>query len=358
MYRLPIINARLYASREKPLRLDNVGYDLYTFIMTKTRIFHALVCLFVVVFAGCAQQQAYRLLDRAIAYEANGDYDDALTAFQEAVDVCPQDAVLHRWLGRAHLRRSQFDAAQTEFELALSLAPSYLVVYRDLAVVSEALEMPDAAISWLEQAVAKVPEHEDSQRDLVGLYLAHDHLSLAQSLLDQVVAQRPEAAWAHFQLGGLYLALKWPERAEASFARVLEIEPQNDESNLHVRAHSELGNVYFERKEYEKAEEFYKKALDLNPLDDSSMNNLAWVYALRGVHLREGIRLSRRSLRLRPQAPSYMDTLAELYYKLGNTARAIQIIRQAIAQEPDDPVLRIHLQRQLAKFMSGGQGKV
>ncbi len=320
-----------------------------------------LCCLFsaVLLLSSCAEYRAYRHLNRAVAHEANGNSETALAIFQAAVHICPEDAVLRRWLGRAYLRRNQYDAARAEFETALALAPNYLIVYRDLAVVCEALKMPEAAIGWLEKAIAQVPAHEKSHRDLVGLYLAHDQLRDAQSLLKTVVERWPRAMWAHFQLGGLYLVLKWPERAEEAYAQVLDIEPKNnDESELKARAHGELGNVYSEREDYARAEEFYKKALALNPLDDSSLNNLAWIYAIQGIHLREGIRLSRRSLRLRPHAPAYLDTLAELHYKMGNTERAILIIRQAIALQPDDPELRAHLHRQLAKFISGGQGKV
>lgn len=324
---------------------------------TRTILFSILASA--LLLSGCAEYRAYRHLDRAVTLEANGDRETALAIFQAAVDICPEDAVLRRWLGRAYLRRSQYNAARVEFETALGLAPNYLVLYRDLAAVNEALKMPEVAITWLEKAISQVPAHRESYRDLVSLYLAHDQLSEAQSLLETVIEQWPKTMWAHFQLGSLYMVLKWPERAEEAYVQALNIEPKNDyELDIQARTHGELGNVYYERKNYERAEEYYKKALELNPLDDSSLNNLAWIYAIQGIHLREGIRLSRRSLHLRPHTPSYMDTLAELYYQMGNTERAIFIIRQAIALDPDNPEIRAHLHRQLAKFISGGRGKV
>ena len=327
--------------------------------MDNTRTILFCILASALLLSGCAEYRAYRHLDRAVTLEANGDHETALAIFQAAVDIDPEDAVLRRWLGRAYLRRSQYDAARVEFETALGLAPNYLVLYRDLAAVNEALKMPEVAITWLEKAILQVPAHRESYRDLVSLYLAHDQLSEAQTLLETVVEQWPKTMWAHFQLGSLYMVLKWPERAEESYVQALNIEPKNDyELDIQARTHGELGNVYYERKNYERAEEYYKKALELNPLDDSSLNNLAWIYAIQGIHLREGIRLSRRSLRLRPHTPSYMDTLAELYYQMGNTERAIFIIRQAIALNPDNPEIRAHLHRQLAKFISGGRGKV
>ena len=327
--------------------------------MDNTRTILFCILTSVLLLSGCTEYRAYRHLDRAVTLEANGDPETALAIFQAAVDICPEDAVLRRWLGRAYLRRSQYDAARIEFETALGLAPNYLTLYRDLAAVNEAMKMPEVAIAWLEKAVSKVPAHRESYRDLVSLYLAHDQLSEAQSLLETVVEQWPKAMWAHFQLGSLYMVLKWPERAEEAYVQVLNIEPENDnEAEIQGRTHGELGNVYYERKNYERAEEFYKQALEINPFDDSSLNNLAWIYAIQRKHLREGIRLSRRSLRLRPHTPSYLDTLAELHYQIGNTDRAIFIIRQAIALDPDNPEMRAHLHRQLAKFISGAREKV
>ena len=221
---------------------------------TRTILFCLLAS--VMLLSGCAEYRAYRQLDRAVALEANGDREKALAIFQATVDICPEDAVLRRWLGRAYLRRSQYDAARVEFETALGLAPDYMRLYRDLAIVNEALERPEVAIAWLEKAVSQVPAHRESYRDLVSLYLSHDRLSKAQTLLETVIEQWPKTMWAHFQLGGLYMVLKWPERAEEAYVQVLNIEPKNDdESAIHARSHGELGNVYYERKNYEGAEE-------------------------------------------------------------------------------------------------------
>lgn len=307
---------------------------------------------------GCDQYAAYRHLDNALHFEARGQAEQALVALQAAVDVRPDDAYLRRRLGWALIQRSSYEAAQAELMAALALAPHYLAAYQDLAILSEVQKMPDAATGWLEQAVQVAPAYRPMYRDLAGMYLKQDRVNEAQTLLEQVVERWPDATWAHFRLGGLFMRLKWPDRAAPAFKQVVDQQPTTQEDYaLYIEAHGALGNAYYEMKDYASAEEFFKKAIELNPADHSSLNNLAWVYAEQGIRLEEGIRLSRRSLRLSPDSPVYLDTLAELHYHLGEIEMAIQLIRRAIAMEPEDAELRAHLQQQLAKFQAHGQGK-
>jgi tetratricopeptide (TPR) repeat protein len=52
------------------------------------------------------------------------------------------------------------------------------------------------------------------------------------------------------------------------------------------------------------------------------------------------------AIKLKPDNPHYLSTLAELYYEIGNYDKAIATIKKAIALTPEDDFL----QRQLKKF--------
>jgi tetratricopeptide (TPR) repeat protein len=317
------------------------------------------LCLMVCCLISCGQYTAYQHLDQALIAQAQGDEEAVLVHLQAAVDLQPHDAYLLRRLGWMYHQRKEYDAAFVALQAALQLEPAYLAVYQDLATISEAQDDIEGVIGWLEGAVAAVPAYKGSYRDLANFYLRQERFQDAQSLLDGVVARWPDATWAHFGLGRLYVHLDLPSQAIESFRNVITLDPITDvEYALFVEVHSALGNVYYDQGNYELATEFFKKAIDLNPADHSSMNNLAWVYATQQIQLEEGIRLSRLSLRLRPNAPTYLDTLAELYFMSGDVGHAVKIIYQAIALDPGQPELRAHLRRQLARFLAAGQGKV
>lgn len=89
-----------------------------------------------------------------------------------------------------------------------------------------------------------------------------------------------------------------------------------------------MGNVYYKKGEYGLAEKYYKKALRITPDNGDIQNNLAWVYidTVRFEDAREEIE---KALRIK-RDPYYMDTLANIYDKMGKYKEAIEILQEAI----------------------------
>lgn len=318
----------------------------------RVEIFHRfMLCLVLWFLGGCAERTAYRYLDAAVEHEQHREHEAALEAFRMAVETRPGDPYLRRQLGRAYLRREMYEEGVAELEQVLQMEPSYVDAYRDLAMAFQAQQLPGAAVGWLERAMEEVPDYVPTYRDLANFYLSQDRPDEALSLLERAVTRWPDAMWAHNRLGHLFQQLKLYDRAAIAFEKALEIEPES------AKVYAFLGNVLYEQEKYEEAIEAYQEAVSLDPRDHSSLNNLAWVYSIQGVHLDDGIRFSRRSLRLEPDTPQYLDTLAELYFKRGEYARAVEIIRYAVSLEPEDPHLKEHLKNQLWKFLAAGRGK-
>jgi len=114
--------------------------------------------------------------------------------------------------------------------------------------------------------------------------------------------------------------------------------------------HFLLGNIYFEQQRFAEAEEHYRATLELNPNHAEALNNLAWLYATardeRFRNPEEALQLAQRAAELDPQ-PHVLDTLAESYFINGYYDQAIETIKQALAQEPDDIT---YYKEQLKKF--------
>ncbi|MBD3341746.1 MAG: tetratricopeptide repeat protein [Candidatus Lokiarchaeota archaeon] len=58
------------------------------------------------------------------------------------------------------------------------------------------------------------------------------------------------------------------------------------------------------------------------------MNNLAWLYQEKG-RFDDALPLSQLAVKLRPEEPNYLDTLAEILYKRGNYIEALRQIKKA-----------------------------
>lgn len=301
-------------------------------------------------FSGCEQGEAYRTLDEAHAFEAAGEEEEALNAYARAVQISPDDAYLHRALARAYLRRQAFDPALESLENAVRLEPAYLDAYQDLIRVSVAQDDLDAALGWLERAAKAVPDYVPLYEELVTLYLASDKVDEAGVLLQDLVLKFPDQAWVHFYQGNVLRNQGHQQDALDAFAHAAKLE--QDLPGLWA----EIGNLQYDLGDFDTAEDAYSRAIEQNPRDHRSMNNLAWLYAERGRDLEQGIELSRLSLEMREE-PSYMDTLAELYYKQGDRKRALIWIRRALRAGSRSPELKEHLEQQYERFQRAPYGR-
>jgi hypothetical protein len=86
------------------------------------------------------------------------------------------------------------------------------------------------------------------------------------------------------------------------------------------------------------------------PDDTLIANNAAWLAAKCGVELDRAHRLATQVTQLRP-TDTYLDTLAEVEFALGNTAKAIEISQACRSMKPRDP----HHLRQLERFRNAAE---
>ncbi len=140
--------------------------------------------------------------------------------------------------------------------------------------------------------------------------------------------------WAGFQFEGSRTAKAWRLDLASS---VLEHEVGRDPKNAELYA--AYGEILFERKQYGEAEAVMLKALGIAPDNYEILNNLAWLYATSPPpHLdREAaLDLALRAVKLAPDKPHILDTLAESYYINGRYREALEAVEAALADNPEN----------------------
>ncbi len=91
-----------------------------------------------------------------------------------------------------------------------------------------------------------------------------------------------------------------------------------------------LGNDAFEAKDYKAAENDFRRALKIDPTNPAANNNLAMVYLAENRQLDRAEKLATKALSSNLQPYAY-DTLAHIYLKRGNSARARDAWEKAMA---------------------------
>ncbi len=104
-----------------------------------------------------------------------------------------------------------------------------------------------------------------------------------------------------------------------------------------------LGLFYEYTKKYDKAAELYEEATKLSPDNFIGYNQLAWLYAKRGVNLDKAMNLALKADNLQPGNTSILDTIGWIYYHKKKYKKAIEYLEKAQKINPNDPSVLYHL---------------
>ena len=160
----------------------------------------------------------------------------------------------------------------------------------------------------------------------------------AFKLLNQAIEQAPDDADVLYEQAMLAEKLGRFAEMERSLRRVIEIEPNN------AHAHNALGYSLADRNErLPQAKELIEKALGLLPNDPFILDSLGWVEFRLG-NTAEAVRLLRNAMQLRADA-EIAAHLGEVLWFIGEREEALRILRQAHTLQPDSETLQSTLQR-------------
>jgi tetratricopeptide (TPR) repeat protein len=182
------------------------------------------------------------LMARGICQEhqAEAGLAKAIASYTEAIELDPENPMLHNQLGVAFQKTGEHRKAVDQFQKALEIDPRLFVAYNNLGTSLVMLGEYDQAISLYQEGIKRHP-------DLTGLYF-------------------------YTNLGIAFLYKNNLERAESAFLMETAINPE------HLQAHLNLGNIYTVKGDYQKAVTEYSRVLALEPDSHSALINLAIVY--------------------------------------------------------------------------------
>lgn len=109
------------------------------------------------------------------------------------------------------------------------------------------------------------------------------------------------------------------------------------------QTYSTLAYIHLAKHNEKEARVEGEAALRLNPFDAQTYNNLAWLYAtsadLEIRNLEKAKAYAEKAVWLtRETQPNYLDTLAEVYFRSGQTEQAREQLRKAIAVAPNETI--------------------
>lgn len=139
----------------------------------------------------------------------------------------------------------------------------------------------------------------------------------------------PNQARLHYFNGIGYSFKKDYTRAIKSFNRAIDMMPEDKAEEL-ADVYVAQGDAYNFLKQYQLSDESYDKAMKLTPNNATLLNNYAYYLSVRNIRLDDAERMSKKSLEIRKDEPTFLDTYGWVLYKQGKNEKAQEYIQKAI----------------------------
>jgi tetratricopeptide (TPR) repeat protein len=105
------------------------------------------------------------------------------------------------------------------------------------------------------------------------------------------------------------------------------------------------GRISQARQLFERCYEQARSRIAISKNDPTTMNDTAWLCARCGMHLEDALTLINRALEARPDSSAYLDTAAEVHFRLGHRDKAVELESKAIQYDPDEQFMKKQLER-------------
>jgi len=239
----------------------------------------------------------------AMILYGNQKFPQAESLFTSFIEKGEADAPVYFYLARLKQENRDYPQAESYFRRSLEMADTITEAWINLAIVIDQQKRYQDALDVMGQALMTIPA--DSNAILLYTALLHsrnEHYDLAKEGYLRLLQSNPDDVGLRFSLAS---------------------------------ANERLGK-------FDEAESGFKWVIGKQPDNALALNYLGYMYADRGVKLKEAKELIEKALKIEPENGAYLDSYAWVLYKLGNYDEALAQMKKAIQTETEDPVVYDH----------------
>ncbi len=240
---------------------------------------------------------ARELIDKGYSLTELGRYDEALTAYDQAIDQQPDLSWAWARKGRTLRLLERYTDALACYDKALALQPRYAWAWNGKGVILERLNRMDEALICFQTSA-----------DL-----------------------NPSDVWYWYNLGSAQTALGKLDDARDILNHALSLDP------AHAHSWAKLGQVLRQMNQPTEAIDAYEQAIRLEPTYAWAHNGLGLAYKLIG-RTRDALTSFRRAARYQPRSVMHWYSLTEMYVDLGQVQDALEPALEATRVEPKHPL--------------------
>jgi tetratricopeptide (TPR) repeat protein len=277
---------------------------------------------------------------------SQGQVDQAMAHYREALRLQPDCAGAHNNLGVALAKQGQVDQAMAHYREALRLQPDYAEAHNNLGLALAKQGQVDQAMAHYREALRLKPDYAEAQDNLGAALFSRGQVAEAMAHYREALRLKPDYAGAHNNLGAALFSQGQVDQAVAHYREALRLQPDDAE------AHNNLGLALAKQGQVDQAMAHYREALRLQPGFAKAYYNLGVVYGTEGK-FREAIVVYRKAIQADRDFVEAYNNLGIAYANRGESQEAITMFQKVIQLNPNFSGAYNNLGLVLAK-----QGKV
>lgn len=244
------------------------------------------------------------------AYEELGQFDKAVTTFESARKLAPNDPTLTLYLMQAHLGAKNYSQVIDLAHTMRTERPGDLRFARMESLALRRSGKVDQGLAILEDIVKTHTDDSDAVIALSQAYLDANRAPQAAKLLQDAQTRFPDDAGIALQLGA----------------------------------------TLDKQKKYSESEAVLRQLIAKEPNNAIALNYLGYMLAERGERLTESVDFIKRALAIDPDNGSYLDSIGWAYYKDGKIDLAFDNLKKAADQLLTNSVVQDHFAEILFKM--------
>ena len=285
------------------------------------------------------------LLAQGKQAEARGEFPQALSDYEAALQSDPGNAEVNFRIGLLRGRSADFVGAAAAFRHALQTDPNFPEAHYNLGltIVAESKNSPEWARALVEfrAALALLPDYPEALNMVCVVLLESGEPAMAISQFKSALLLNPNSAEVHFNLGR---ALENTGNASEAYTEYLAAVQHR---NSYPKAEIALGRLLFTRREYEAAAGRFKAALVDDPDLEDAHYGLAQALRAEGKSAEAQVEFRQAAMLIQRQSDairsSHLSNESLELAKKGDFPGAIQSAREALVLEPENAIAHYNL---------------
>jgi len=261
--------------------------------------------------------------------------DSAVTVSEKAIALDPNSAEAFKAVGLAYMYKGWYDKALEAYGKAIERNPNYFAAIGNIGYVYREIGVYDAALPWQKKMVVLNPTNASAYANLGDTYRRLDDLGKAEQSFYKAMELQPDLGFSYYAVALLYVTQGKEQQALEQVEQLVSIDP-NDAGILEW-----AGQIQGYMGNFSQARQYYQQSIATNPsietdwysLSPIGLGHILWKSGQPDDALellQQSLNLRRAELQRGNEASYILRELAAIYAIQGNKTEAYTWLQRAI----------------------------